>query len=102
MLIELATQLEVSPPAGAPAPFAAMTWDDVRRCEAMGVTVGAHTVTHPIFARVDDARADFDVRDAGAPVRGQTAAAVPVFCYPNGSASMFGERDVQVVQACGL
>jgi len=102
MLIELAAQLEVSPPNGAPAQFAAMTWDDVRRCEAMGVTFGPHTVSHPILARVDDARAAFEVRESWARVRAQTAAAVPIFCYPNGSASMFGERDVQVVQACGL
>jgi peptidoglycan/xylan/chitin deacetylase (PgdA/CDA1 family) len=102
VLIELATQLEVSPPARAPAAFAAMTWDDVRRCEGMGVTFGPHTVSHPILARVDDARAAFEVRESWARVRAQTAAPVPVFCYPNGSASMFGERDVQAVQACGL
>jgi peptidoglycan/xylan/chitin deacetylase (PgdA/CDA1 family) len=102
ILIDLATQLEVSPPARAPAPFAAMTWEDVRRCERMGVTFGPHTVTHPILSRVDDASAVLEVRASWARVRAETAAAVPVFCYPNGSASMFGAREVKAVKECGL
>ena len=74
----------------------------MRRCERAGVTFGPHTVTHPILSRVDAETAAFEVRESWLRVRAETSAAVPVFCYPNGSAPMFGAREVTAVKDCGL
>jgi peptidoglycan/xylan/chitin deacetylase (PgdA/CDA1 family) len=101
-LAEVVRQLEVLPPAAAPARFAPMTWDDVRRCERAGVTFAPHTVNHPILARVDDSAAAFEVRESWARVGAEAASPVPVFCYPNGSSGTFGAREVAAVKACGL
>jgi len=102
ILTEIATKLEVTPPAKPPARFAAMSWDDARRCERLGVTFGPHTVTHPILSRVTDAAAAFEIGESWRQLRERTAATVPVFCYPNGSAQMFGERERRLVRECGL
>ena len=102
ILAEIVTKLEVQVPSRPPARFAAMSWDDVRRCERTGVTFGPHTVTHPILSRVADAAAAFEIGESWTQLRAKTAAAVPVFCYPNGSAPTFGERERRLVRDCGL
>lgn len=102
ILTEIATTLEVTPPEKPPARFSPMSWDDVRRCERIGVTFGPHTVTHPILSRVTDAAAAFEVRESWSQLRAKTDAALPVFCYPNGGAHTFGERERRLVRDCGL
>lgn len=102
VLTEIATVLDVTPPATPPAGFAPMSWDDVRRCERMGVTFAPHTVTHPILSRTTDVAAAFEIRESWRQLRAQTTAPVPVFCYPNGGAQMFGERERRLVRDCGL
>jgi peptidoglycan/xylan/chitin deacetylase (PgdA/CDA1 family) len=102
ILAEIATTLEVTPPETPPARFAAMSWDDARRCERMGVTFGPHTVTHPILSRVSDDAAAFEIRESWRRLREQMAAPTSVFCYPNGGAPTFGERERRLVRDGGL
>jgi peptidoglycan/xylan/chitin deacetylase (PgdA/CDA1 family) len=101
-IAEMAKQLDVTPPARPPARFAAMSWDDARRLERVGVSYGPHTVTHPILARVNDGDAASQIRDSWAHVRERTTAAVPVFCYPNGSVPTFGARELRLIRDGGL
>jgi peptidoglycan/xylan/chitin deacetylase (PgdA/CDA1 family) len=101
-LDELSAQLDVAVPAQCPARFAPMTWDDVRLCARSGTTFGAHTVTHPILSRVDATTARFEIHESTKRVTTETTAAVPVFCYPNGSPATFQAREVQVLRECGL
>jgi peptidoglycan/xylan/chitin deacetylase (PgdA/CDA1 family) len=94
--------LDVEIPVIAPAEHAAMTWDDVRRSGREGATFGPHTVSHPILSRVDDARAESEIADSWKRVVAETAAAVPVFCYPNGDPDSFGQREEAIVARHGF
>jgi peptidoglycan/xylan/chitin deacetylase (PgdA/CDA1 family) len=47
-------------------------------------TIGAHTVTHPILARVDDATARREIADARDALEGLVRQPVRLFAYPNG------------------
>jgi len=70
---------------GAPRPeHNVLSWEALRRLVREGVTLGAHTQTHPLMNRVslDEARAEAvgSLRD----LEREIGAALPVFAYPSG------------------
>jgi len=68
----------------APAPRLMMTSDQVRQLQAAGMQVGAHTVNHPILARLPAAQARTEIAESKRALEDITGAAVPLFAYPNG------------------
>ena len=98
-IVLIADQLNVAIPSGPPPRFAAMSWDDVRRCAKMGVTFGPHSVTHPILPQVDAARSDWEMRESWRRLQVECSATVPVFCYPNGA---YSDREVSLLAATDL
>jgi peptidoglycan/xylan/chitin deacetylase (PgdA/CDA1 family) len=98
-LARLALDLEVEVPATPPPRYAAMSWDDVRRCARGGATFGPHTVTHPILPQVDGETAHREISESWSRLKAECDATVPVFSYPNGA---FGQRELEIVTGCGL
>ncbi len=101
-ILGLAQGLEVELPLGIPSRDRAMTWEDVRSTASSGVTFGPHTVTHPILSQVDSQRAEAEISGSWEAILSETKATVPVFCYPNGTAQDFSERDKAIIRALGL
>jgi peptidoglycan/xylan/chitin deacetylase (PgdA/CDA1 family) len=98
--VEDALAAEVPPIA--PPRYASMTWDEVRACARGGTTFGAHTVTHPILARTDDAVARHEIETSWRRLRQETGGAVPVFCYPNGDTGDLGPREMSILRDVGV
>jgi peptidoglycan/xylan/chitin deacetylase (PgdA/CDA1 family) len=94
--------LEVELPDRAPVQFAPMTWDEVRHCARQGVTLGPHTVNHPIMSQLDDEAARWEIEASWLRLREQTAAAVPIFCYPNGGIGDVSRREPANLRALGF
>lgn len=61
-----------------------MTREQVRRLHATGMEVGAHTVSHPILAKLDAAQARFEIAEGKRRLEAITGAPVRLFAYPNG------------------
>ena len=61
-----------------------MTWSQVRELHAEGMGIGAHTVRHPILARVDAVRARSEMSEDRANLQDIIRAPVSLFAYPNG------------------
>ena len=77
--------LEIARRAGARVPTKLMmTSAQVRALHEAGMTVGAHTVTHPILAEVSDRQARDEMATGRAQLERITGAPVRVFAYPNG------------------
>jgi peptidoglycan/xylan/chitin deacetylase (PgdA/CDA1 family) len=61
-------------------------WDDLRRLDPALITIGSHTVSHPILSTLDDAQINHELIRSRAwledALGGRT---VDLFCYPNGS-----------------
>jgi peptidoglycan/xylan/chitin deacetylase (PgdA/CDA1 family) len=102
MIRTIAEALEVEIPARPPDGYRAMGWDEIRACARKGVTFGPHSVTHPILSQVDDARAEREIAESWRVVRDSTDAAVPVFCYPNGTSMDFSGREKDYVARAGM
>lgn len=98
----IAAALDVDIPERAPEQYRAMTWDQVRACGQAGATFGPHTVSHPILSQLEDSEAELEIAASWRAVSKETEAAVPVFCYPNGTALDFGSREKDAVAAAGM
>lgn len=99
----LRKQLEVEVPEHAPADYASLSWDEVRKLAAVGVEFGAHTRTHPILSKLTDADALWE-EIAGSKKRLEEEVAAPSlhFSYPNGTYADYNEQTVAVVKRCGF
>ncbi len=61
-----------------------MTDGQVRKLHAAGMGIGAHTVNHPILARLPDAQARDEIARGKLALEDIIGATVPLFAYPNG------------------
>jgi peptidoglycan/xylan/chitin deacetylase (PgdA/CDA1 family) len=61
-----------------------LSWSEVRELRDAGVTIGAHTVTHPDLRRLPLAQAAAEMRDSKARIEQALGTAVTSFAYPNG------------------
>lgn len=66
-----------------------LTWDEVREMHRLGMTIGAHTVTHPNLpnAGLDDARAE--ITGSKRRLEDELDSEVTMFSYPNGGAERY-------------
>lgn len=79
-----------------------LDWEEVRRLDAHGVRIGAHTCNHVLLSRVDADTAREEIfasheriaREVGAPPRH--------FAYPNGGKGDFGTRDIELARSAGF
>jgi len=90
--------------APGPLPDDLMMRDDqVRALHRAGVGIGAHTVTHPILASLDDDRVRRELRDSRQYLESLIEAPVELFAYPNGKPGEdYSQRDVELVRATGF
>lgn len=75
--------------AAADLPSFMLTWDELREMHRLGMTIGAHTVTHPNLpnAGLDDARRE--IAGSKARLERELDATVTMFSYPNGGAERY-------------
>jgi hypothetical protein len=58
-------------------------------------------VSHPILRLLDDVTAAAEIAGSWHRLQEELIAPLPVFCYPNGRAIDFGDRDVRLVHEAG-
>lgn len=99
----LPRMLGVEIPPEPPASSAPLTWEWAREMAANGIEFGAHTRTHPIVSRLEDAAALRDEIE-GSKRRIEVALGRPVrhFCYPNGRPEDISPAAVDCVRRAGF
>ncbi|MBW4048729.1 MAG: polysaccharide deacetylase family protein [Proteobacteria bacterium] len=65
-----------------------LKWDDLRRLDPSLITIGSHTVDHPILSTLEDEQIEFELRRSRAWLEEAVGRPVDLFCYPNGSQDM--------------
>ena len=74
-----------------------------RACLAGGMQIGAHTINHPILARLDDAQAEAEIAGGKAALEALIQQPVTLFAYPNGKPGQdYQARDVSLVRKAGF
>jgi peptidoglycan/xylan/chitin deacetylase (PgdA/CDA1 family) len=85
---------------GAPRPVHnVLTWDELRRLAREGVTLGAHTRTHPLMNRVSPEEVRAEVLGSLRDLEREIGAALPVFAYPSGG---FNDEVVRILRHEGV
>jgi peptidoglycan/xylan/chitin deacetylase (PgdA/CDA1 family) len=79
-----------------------MTWRMARDLLAAGMTVGGHTVSHPILARLDEAAQRAEVLECRARIEAELGVPMRWFSYPNGDRGSFDERTRAIVREAGV
>ena len=74
-----------APSASQREAYDLMGWDEVRGLDPGLVTVGSHSVSHPILTTLDDAQLEHEVRGSRQQLEQGLGRPVDLFCYPNGS-----------------
>ena len=62
-----------------------LAWDDFPRIDPGLVTIGSHTVSHPILTRIDDQHLERELTESRRVLEDRLGRSVDLFCYPNGS-----------------
>lgn len=80
-----------------------MSSAQVRQLRSMGMQIGAHTVTHPILARLPVTEARHEIVESRRHLEAILGEPVRVFAYPNGKPGEdYQLRDVQLVREAGF
>ena len=89
---------------GADLPRAMMMrGEQLRALHAAGMSIGAHTVTHPILARLDHAEALSEIRAGREALESIIGTRVSLFAYPNGKPGRdYGPAHVAMVRELGF
>lgn len=69
---------------GLPPEPAVLGWAELRQLVAQGVTLGAHTRTHPLMNRVSPAEARAEAANSLYDLQEKIGAVPPIFAYPSG------------------
>lgn len=80
-----------------------MTTTQLRRLSAAGMTVGGHTVSHPILSSLSDAAAEREIRLGKQVLEERLQREVRLFAYPNGKPGRdFAARHVAMAKRAGF
>lgn len=70
-----------------PAPNCIMSWDSLRKLSQDGLTLGAHTRTHPLVNRISLDEARQEAVGSLEDLKREIGHALPIFAYPSGEFS---------------
>ena len=80
-----------------------LTSAQVRQMRHGGMQIGAHTVSHPILARLDRAAAQREIAESKQVLETLLGERVGLFAYPNGKPGVdYNPQSVEVVRALGF
>lgn len=80
-----------------------LTAGQVRTLAESGMTIGAHTISHPILSRVDEQQARTEMIQSKQQLEAITGSAVTLFAYPNGKPGTdYTATHVQLAREAGF
>jgi peptidoglycan/xylan/chitin deacetylase (PgdA/CDA1 family) len=79
-----------------------LTWDEVAALKGLGFSIGAHTVSHPILARVTPEAAWREIHGSKLAIERALGAPVRTFAYPNGGVGDYDSSTVELVRRAGF
>ncbi len=62
-----------------------MSWDDLATLDPNLVTIGSHTMSHPILSTLSEEQIQHELQASRVMLESRLARPVDLFCYPNGS-----------------
>jgi peptidoglycan/xylan/chitin deacetylase (PgdA/CDA1 family) len=79
-----------------------MTWDHVRALRDGGMTIGGHSVTHPVLSRLTPREQQAEIEHCGERLRQELGQPMRWFSYPVGLRDAFDEHTRAALRAAGV
>lgn len=79
-----------------------MTWDMVREMRAAGMTIGGHTVHHPVLSRLTPAQQAAEIQGTAARIQAELGEPMRWFAYPVGGRDAFNAHTKHALAAAGV
>ncbi len=79
-----------------------LTWDELRDLAAQGVTIAAHTHTHPILSKVSLETARAEMRQSQKIIQREIGNALPLFAFPDGKPAAFTSELIEALWQDGF
>jgi peptidoglycan/xylan/chitin deacetylase (PgdA/CDA1 family) len=83
------------PTAAQKEAFDVMNWNDLRSLDCDLITVGSHTLSHPILTKLSGQEIEAEILESRRCLEQRLERKVDLFCYPNGA---YDRRAYQLVQ----
>lgn len=78
-----------------------LNWDEVLAMSRAGATIGSHTVSHQVLARVDEHTAGAEIGESKRVLEARIGNRVAFFAYPNGTAADFTHSTIEELKNAG-
>jgi peptidoglycan/xylan/chitin deacetylase (PgdA/CDA1 family) len=101
-LIELSAALQSGRCPAHTAHELWMTWPMLREMCQAGMTVGGHTVTHPVLSNLSPERQDYEVRECRRRLVQELREPIEAFSYPVGGRGSFNEHTRAALERHGF
>ncbi|HXB63891.1 MAG TPA: polysaccharide deacetylase family protein [Solirubrobacteraceae bacterium] len=79
-----------------------MTWEMARELRDAGMSIGGHTVTHPVLASLSPERQREEIEGGARRLREELGVAMRWFAYPVGARDSFTSITRDVLRECGV
>jgi len=79
-----------------------MDWDMIREMADNGMTIGGHTVNHPVLSRLPKQRQREEIEGCAARILAETGRPMEYFAYPVGSPWAFNDDTRDCLEAAGV
>jgi peptidoglycan/xylan/chitin deacetylase (PgdA/CDA1 family) len=99
-LDELFRILLVDPPLTIPDVM--LSWDQIREMAKSGIRFGAHTITHPVLAKLSEKRLEEEIAGSKKVIEERLQVPVRHFAYPFGQLAEIGDPAKAAVERAGF
>ncbi len=79
-----------------------MNWDMLREMHAAGMTIGGHTVNHPVLSRLTRAEQEAEIVECDRRIRDELHAPMHAFAYPVGAPDAFNPATRECLRRVGV
>jgi peptidoglycan/xylan/chitin deacetylase (PgdA/CDA1 family) len=79
-----------------------MTWDMIREMRRAGMTIGGHTVSHPILAQMGPEQQWHEISDCGRRLQEELREPMHFFSYPDGRRQRFNDDTRACLRRAGV
>ncbi|HET6432967.1 polysaccharide deacetylase family protein [Dyella sp.] len=79
-----------------------MNWDMLREMKAAGMTIGGHTVTHPVLSRMTDEGQRSEIQTCAGRLAEELGEPTRCFSYPVGSLAAFDGTTRELLRKAGM
>ena len=79
-----------------------LSWDEIKEMSNNGITLGAHTVTHPVLTGLDPEQARWEIIESKKIIEQELSKKVTCFAYPFGEPNDFNSTVIKTVREAGF